>query len=136
MCQLRGETGATASPHALVEYGRVVAERNAALYWQIELEEQGLELGQPRDAWFTGSAWDKRRQKLCLKYEAAAFAQYMRSGDGTETWVEACEDRLLVRDDRGIFQEPPCLGPSQLLRSPEEWRVNDEDDYQIRFPGQ
>ncbi|KAK4097158.1 hypothetical protein N658DRAFT_489421 [Parathielavia hyrcaniae] len=124
--------GKVVSVQSQVDYGQDSAEDEAVFSWQNELDLHELELGEPPGAYFaayTGSAWDKEREKLCLEYEAAAFVQFKRSEDGSETWVEACEDRLFEEDADGVRQEPPILTPEQPTRNPEEWRVNDDDDY-------
>ncbi|KAK3896699.1 hypothetical protein C8A05DRAFT_39754 [Staphylotrichum tortipilum] len=124
-----GEPGEVVSVQWQVDYGRDVAEDEAPFTWQNELDIHEMNMNEPGGEWFVGSAWDKEREKLCLEYEAAAFVQFKRSEDGGETWVEACENRLLMRGQDGE-QRPPILNPEQLGRNPEEWRVNDEDDYQ------
>jgi hypothetical protein len=98
--------------------------------WQNELDLYEMGMGEPGGKWFVGSAWDKEQEKFCLQYEAAAFVQYKRTED-SEAWVEACEDRLLVYGQDGKQQQPPIVNPGQLGLIPEEWRVNDEDDYQF-----
>lgn len=114
-----------------VDYGRDVAEDQAVFTWQNELDVHEMDMDEPGGEWFAGSAWDKEQEKLCLDYEAAAFVEYKRLDDGRESWVEACEDRLLVHGEDGVFQEPPIPSLEQRGRNPEQWRVNDEDDYQV-----
>jgi hypothetical protein len=114
-----------------VDNGRVTAEHMAVFTWSNDVAVHELDMGEPGGQWFVGSAWDKEREKLCVEAEAAAFVQYKRSGDGGESWVEACKDRLLVRGEDGKMQQPPVPSPEQCRRNPEEWRVNDEDDYQF-----
>jgi hypothetical protein len=121
--------GVMTSLQSQVDTGRVAAEDMAVFTWHNDLDAHEMYMGEPGGEWFVGSAWDKGRKKLRVAAEAAAFVQYKRSEDGSETWVEACEDRLLVRGEDGKLQQPPVPSPEQRRRNPEEWRVNDEDDY-------
>ena len=102
--------------------------------WQQDLHIHEFSMGEPGGEWFVGSAWDKKLQNFRLKYEAATFVQFKRSGNGGETWVEACEDRLIEWEE--CFENPNrrCPSPAQLAINPEEWRVNDEDGYPFRLP--
>ncbi|KAK3901606.1 hypothetical protein C8A05DRAFT_34696 [Staphylotrichum tortipilum] len=123
-----GRAWETVSMQRQVDRRREYAETQAVFIWRHELHARWIYPGEPA-GWFTSSAWDKERKELCLEYDVTAFVQYKRSEDGRETWVEACEDRLLVTGKDGISQAPPILSPEQRGRNPKEWRVNDEDDY-------
>jgi len=68
---------------------------------------------------FVGSAWDKEREEFSLEYEAAAFVHHMRSEDGAEIWVEACEDRLVEWEE--CWKIPDRIG-----RDPEHLGLNPE----------
>jgi hypothetical protein len=103
----------------------------APFQWQNELDKHELEMGEPDGEWFVGSAWDKKEEKFCLEYEPAAFVQYQRSEDGDETWVEACEDRLVKWEECWGLPNTLSPSPEQLAISPEEFRRNDEDGYRF-----
>lgn len=109
-----------------VDYGREHAEDEAPFTWQNEMDCHEMDFNEHRTDWFKGSAWNKEVEAFCLEYEAVAFVQYQRLEEGSENWAEACEERLLDRGQDGRWQEPPI--PDQR-RDPEEWRVNDDDDY-------
>ena len=102
--------------------------------WYNDLHIHEFDMGEPGGEWFVGSAWDKERYRFCLEYEAAAFVQYKRSENGGETWVEACEDRLLEWEECWRNPHGYTPSPAQLAMNPEERRVNDEDGYQFDLP--
>ncbi|KAH6653135.1 hypothetical protein BKA67DRAFT_568673 [Truncatella angustata] len=118
--------GAMGSIQSQTDEGGETAEDRMPFTWQDEMDRHEMDFDHHRTDWFTGSAWDKESESLCLEYEAVAFIHFKRSENGQETWVEACEDRLLVIGDDQEQQAPPI--PSQR-REPEQWRVNDDDDY-------
>ena len=118
----------------LIDNGVVDLHFEARFKWHMDVHIHEDEMGEPGGEWFVGSAWDKKQQKFCLEYEAAAFVQYKRLENGGEAWVEACEDRLIEWEEcfENVNRYRPS--PGQLAINPEEWRVNDEDGYRFWLP--
>jgi len=113
-----------------VDNGAKWLEWDTEYMWNSEASLHKYELGDSSTDWFVGSAFDKERRKFCLEYEPAAFVKYRRSEDGGgETWVEACEDRLLDLPTCWRTPDSRCVDPEYLALDPEVVRVNDEDDY-------
>ncbi len=122
--------GEMVSVQRVLDEGLAHLEYESVWRWNNEVSER-TNVGEPGGKWFVGSAWDKEREKFCFEHEAAAFVQYRRSEEGGETWVEACEDRLL--EWLKCFRMPdssPRLNAERLALDPEELRLNDEDGYQ------
>ncbi|KAK8042482.1 hypothetical protein PG994_012965 [Apiospora phragmitis] len=108
-----------------VDMALVILEEYLPRKWNAEKQYREVEFHEDLMDRFEGTAWDKHSEKICLEYEIAAFAQFKRSEDGHELWEEGCEDRLLSGKDVGGRKLPLA----EQHRNPEEWRVNDDDEY-------
>lgn len=73
--------------------------------------------------WWHGDAWNPETEEFKdIPHEAYIFEQFKRGEDGAELWEVVCQQRLLpVRWEPGRVHRP---------HNPEEWRVNDGDEYQ------
>lgn len=119
----QGEAAESVSMQWFIDYGTITTDNQVVYAWQEDIDRHD-----DTTEWFTGTAWDKEEEKLCLEFECAAFFHYTRSADSRELWEEACENRLAPRTSTGAYQEPPDI---EVGRNPEEWRVNDDDDNQF-----